>query len=168
LSNGLVKNAIKVAYFCRLRSRNRLQDIRIAIGEEMFQKALELLEKFNIVEYPMEYPETSRDFPRGMPSPGASYFLVSFIYYPAWIKGYMHHLQDLKKMIKKLKITGELVETVRREISEIDPEYRSLFKEQLNMIASWNTKDKKVLEQLLDETHHGKIKFSKSTTYWMG
>jgi len=70
--------------------------------------------------------------------------------------------------IKKLKITGELVETVRREISEIDPEYRSLFKEQLNMIASWNTKDKKVLEQLLDKTHHGKIKFSKSTTYWMG
>jgi hypothetical protein len=168
VSRELVKNAIKVAYFCRLHLRSRLQSTRIAIGEEEFKKALELLEKFNIVEYPMEYPVTSVGFPCGMPYPSVNYFLVSFIYYPAWIHGYMCHLNDLKKLIRRLKITEKFVETVREEVSEIDPEYRSLLIEQLNTIASWNNQDKKVLEQLLDQTYHGKIKFSESTIYWMG
>jgi len=165
VTDELLKDALKVAYFCRPQLLNKLQYVRVAIGDVRFKKILDFLEKINIIEYPAFYPSISTDFPRGIPYPSVNYFVINFIYYPAWVHGYMNYLDDLKKIINELKITKQLIETLRKEISEIDSEYPILLKEQLNIIASWNEEDKKVIEQLLDHSYHGKMRFSQSTIF---
>lgn len=166
MAEETLRDAMKVAYFCRPQLRSKLRQVKIAIGEERFNRALGLLEKHQIIEYPAVYPQISAEFPRGMPYPSVNYFLISFIYYPAWIHSYSSHLYELKKLINILKITKQVIETVRESISEIHHEYRNALKEQLNMISKWDEQDKKVIEELLDPTYYGKIKFSKSTRYW--
>lgn len=166
MSMKLVKDALKIAYFCKFHSKNKLQIIKTSLGEKRFKEALDFLEEFNVIEYPIVYPEYSADFPKGVPYPSVNYFLANFIYYPAWVQGYISHLQNLKKLIKKLKITEDLIENLRDEISEIDPDYRELLKDHLNTITSWSAQDQKVIEHLLDKKYRGKIKFSKSVIYW--
>jgi hypothetical protein len=162
----LIKDVLKVAYFCRPRLMNKLQSIRTTVGDAKFKEILNFLERLNIIEYPAFCPSISADFPRGIPYPSVNYFIIYFIYFPAWIHAYMYHLDELKKLINELKITNQLIEALRKEISKIDPEYQTLLKEQLETIASWCEEDKKVLEQLFDQSYHGKIKFSQSTIFW--
>jgi len=161
-----VKDMMKVAYFCRQHLKDKLQSIRKTMGRKRFEEVLGKLEGFSVLEYPIEYPEISADFPRGIPYPGVNYFLIRFIYYPAWIRGYLPYLDKLKKLIIQLGITKKAVEDLREEISSIDPNYKGLLEEQIKTIASWNDEDKKVLEQILDPTFTGEIKFSESTMYW--
>jgi hypothetical protein len=164
---NLRKNSLVIAYFCSHTSKEaKLNAVRAKIGNNAFEEGLKLLEKMSIIEYPIEYPIISEDFPRGVPYPGTNYVIVNFAFFPAWIKAYMHRLKEVKVLLTKLEVSKELVDEARKEVSKFDSKYKERLKTQLEEIDSWQAKDREIITRLLDRNYHGEIRFSDSTMFW--
>jgi len=163
----LRKAALVIAYFCdKVSKRERLEAVRKKIGKDPFQEALNLLEKFSIIEYPIEYPDISEIFPRGTPYPGINYIVVRFLFFPSWIQAYMYRLHELKVLLNQLRIFTEIVDRAREEVSTLDRDYKKQLRAQMKAIDTWQTQDKEVIIHLLDPNFKGEIKFSDSTMFW--
>jgi hypothetical protein len=152
------------AFFCsRPSCKQNLDALRVEMGKEKFESILASLEKMQIIEYPMVQPTVYPDFPRGIPYRGTKFFLVSFVFYPAWIKAYMNNLKDLKRLLTDMNVSDSIIEASRSKVAAIDQAYAETLEAQRDEISSWSLENRKVITQLLDPAYKRAITFSKFT-----